>query len=583
MASSGTYTKTIRTGYQLKLIWEETSQSVANNTSTISVKVQLVSTGSSYTINSSASKSGTLKVNGTSYSFTFSAALSGNQTKTIYSKSVIVSHNADGTKSCAFEANAGINVTLSGTYYGTVTVSGTGTFDTIPRTSKPTYVVSGTGTIYIGSNQSNVTIHTNRASSAFTHTLKYKFGNQSGTIASNVQNYYTWTTPDSLANAIPNNVSGTGTIICETYNGSQLIGTASVSFTAVVQSSVVPTISNVSITEAVLGIDEQFNGFVQHKSKLRVEITASGAYGSTIAKYETYIQSVAYSGNSFTSNVITTSGTIAVKTIVTDSRGRTKTVTNNVSILAYSLPKIMKFNAFRCDANGNEDPDGERLFVELNFSIATVNNLNDKYYEIVYREKGASSWWVLVSANIYSRNDSFVTNAILNPDVSYDFGLNLYDYFAEDHAYLDIPTAFTILDFRSTGKGLAIGKVSQSDNLEIAMDVDLTGELLQENRQSATLQNNWVNYGGGYEEACFWKDKNNVVHISGFIKSGTTTAETVLFTLPAGYRPRANEKVVTVSLNAFCVLDIYSSGNVVVKYGANSGWISLCNISFRAD
>ncbi len=581
MASSGTFTKTIRTGYQLKLVWEETSQSVANNTSTISVKVQLVSTGSSYTINSSATKNGTLKVNGTSYSFTFSAALSGNQTKTIYSKSVIVSHNADGTKSCAFEANAGINVTLSGTYYGTITVSGTGTFDTIPRASKFTFTVQASQKMYIGS--SNVVIMIDPASNAFKHTLKYKFGNQSGTIASNVGASCNWSVPASLANAIPNNTSGTGTITCETYNGSTLIGTTSVSFTAYVPDSVVPTISNVDVGDTQHEIASKFNGFVQHKSKLEVQITASGAYSSTIKNYETYIEGVAYNGQTFTSNIIKSSGTISVKTIVTDSRGRTKTSTKNISVLAYSLPKITTFNAFRCDANGNEDPDGERLFVELNFSIATVNNLNDKYYEVVYREKGTSSWNVLVSGNIYSRNDSFITSNVFDPDLAYDLGLNLYDFFSEDHAYLDIPTAFTILDFNESGKGLAIGKVSQSDNLEIAMDVDLTGELLQENRIAATLQNGWVNYGGGYEEACFWKDKNNVVHISGFIKSGATAGETVLFTLPAGYRPRANEKVVTVSLNAFCVLDIYSSGNVVVKYGANSGWISLCNISFRAD
>lgn len=220
--------------------------------------------------------------------------------------------------------------------------------------------------------------------------------------------------------------------------------------------------------------------------------------------------------------------------------------------------------------------------VELNFSISTVNNLNDKYYEVVYRAKGTTTWNILVSANIYSRNDSFVSNSLFNVDSAYDLGLNLYDYFSEAHAYIDLSTAFTIMDFRSTGKGMAIGKVSEQDNLEIAMDVDLTGELLQEDRQAAALQNGWVNYGNGYESACFWKDKNNIVHISGFIKSGSTDAETALFTLPAGYRPRANEKVVTVSLNAFCVLDIYSSGNVVVKYGANSGCISLCNISFRA-
>jgi len=464
MATSGTYTTTIRTGYQIKLVWEVTSQNVTNNTSAVTVKAQLVSTGSSYTINSSATKSGTLKINGTSYSFTFNASLSGNQTKTIVTKSVTVSHNADGTKSCAFEVNAGINVTLSGTYYGTVTAKGTGTFNTIPRASKPSLSASS---VEMGK---SLTITTNRATSAFTHVLSYSFGSLSGTIASNVGASYAWTVPLSLANAIPSATSGSGTITCKTYNGSTLIGTTSVSFKATVPASVVPSISSVAISEAVSGIAAKFGGYVQHQSKLKVAITAAGAYKSTVTKYQTVIQSVTYSGASFTSNIITASGTMAVKTTVTDSRGRTATVTNNVSVLAYALPKITTFNAFRCDANGNEDTDGTRVKVELNFSISSVNNKNDKYYEVVYRKKDSNeSWGAIASGNIYSRNESFVSGSYFNVDYAYELALQLYDYFSGSRAELDIPTAFTLIDFKANGKGIAFGKVAETDNL---LDID---------------------------------------------------------------------------------------------------------------
>lgn len=147
MAVSGTITKAIRTGYQMRIVWS-TTQSIANNTSSVTAKVQLVSTGSSYTINSSAAKNGTLTVNGTKYSFTFSAALSGNQTKTLYTKTVTVAHNADGSKTCAFASTIGINVTLGGTYYGDVTASGNGVLDTIPRATTPTLSAS---TVNMGS------------------------------------------------------------------------------------------------------------------------------------------------------------------------------------------------------------------------------------------------------------------------------------------------------------------------------------------------------------------------------------------------------------------------------------------------
>ena len=127
MATSGTIQQAITTGYRIQIAWTVDSQSVANNTSTVTAKVQLVSTGSSYTIVSSATKSGSLTINGTAYTFTFSAALSGSQTKTLFTKTVTISHASNGTKTCAFSATCGINVTLSGTYYGNVTASGRAT------------------------------------------------------------------------------------------------------------------------------------------------------------------------------------------------------------------------------------------------------------------------------------------------------------------------------------------------------------------------------------------------------------------------------------------------------------------------
>ena len=59
-----------------------------------------------------------------------------------------------------------------------------------------------------------------------------------------------WTVPLSLANQVPNGVSGTCTITCKTYNGSTLIGTKTTSLTLTVPSSIVPEISTIAISEA---------------------------------------------------------------------------------------------------------------------------------------------------------------------------------------------------------------------------------------------------------------------------------------------------------------------------------------------
>lgn len=569
MATSSAF-NTSNTNIKYKITVTEGTVDVVNNTSPVTVTVNFYRTNIGY----ETYGSGTVycKINGVTYSATVTSSqkiTSGGIN--LFSKTVTIPHNADGSKT--IYVSAWIN-------HSQVTSSEQGfnvTLATIPRATTPT--LSATS-FDMGT---SITISTPRASSGFTHTLTYQFGSLSGTIATGVATSRTWTVPLTLANAFPNAISGIGSITCQTYNGSALIGSKSVTFTAKVPSSVVPSISSVSITEAIEGIASKFNGFVQNRSKLNVSINASGVYNSTITKYETYIQAVHYLGSSFTSNLITASGTIGVLTIVTDSRGRTAQITKNVTILEYSSPTIAAFSAYRCDDSGEPDYEGQKVKITVNFNISTVNNLNDKYYEILYKVKGASSWsGSLVSGNIYSRNDSFITSALFNPDNAYDIAINVYDYFNGATATIDITTAFTLLDCRSTGKGIAFGKVSEKDAMEIALDLDLSGEFIQEDRQTPTLLNSWVNYGSGYESASYFKDKCNVVHLAGMIKSGTTTAETVIFTLPEGYRPRASEKFFCVSLNAICVIDVYTTGNVAIKTGANSGWISLSGISFLA-
>lgn len=95
-----------------------------------------------------------------------------------------------------------------------------------------------------------------------------------------------------------------------------------------------------------------------------------------------------------------------------------------------------------------------------------------------------------------------------------------------------------------------------------------------------TFTNSWVNYGGSYETAGYWKDQNNIVHLKGFIKNGTIGA--AAFTLPVGYRPSAIASFSIVSNAAFGGLNIASNGAVTVAIGNNAN-ASLSGITFRAE
>lgn len=466
MAASGTIQEAIRTGYRLQIVWEVTSQSVANNTSSVTAKVQLVSTGSSYTINSSASKSGSLTINGTKYNFTFTAALKGNQTKTIFTKPVTVSHASDGTKTCSFSATAGINVTLSGTYYGNVTASGSGTFNTIARASSISSVTSS-----VSVNGTNTcTVDISRKSSSFTHTVVFSFGSYSKT-TTGVGTSTSYAIPTSWLNAIPSATSGTAKVTVTTYSGSTKIGSAvSKNFTLTVPASVVPTISGVTIAETEAGIKTQFGGFVQSKSKAKITITAAGALSSTIKAYKTVIDGKTYTGSALTTGVLSTAGNRTATITVTDSRGRTASTTRTIAVIAYTAPKINTFTAIRANGLGSADDNGTMALARVKFSVSAVNNKNSKSYTVEYRQKGTEEWTQAETGSVYSFDSNKLLNIGLDPDSSYDLRLTVTDFFSTTTALSEVATAFTLMDFNASGKGLAFGKVSEVDN---GMEIDM--------------------------------------------------------------------------------------------------------------
>lgn len=95
-----------------------------------------------------------------------------------------------------------------------------------------------------------------------------------------------------------------------------------------------------------------------------------------------------------------------------------------------------------------------------------------------------------------------------------------------------------------------------------------------------TLINGWVNFGGAYQAAGYWKDSDGVVHLTGVVKSGS--AGTTIFVLPAGYRPAASELFTYVAGGALGYGEVQATGNVVFSAGATSD-VSISGVSFLAQ
>lgn len=331
-----------------------------------------------------------------------------------------------------------------------------------------------------GGAASAVTITTNRASTFIKHTLKYTYGTASGTLGleKDVQATHLWTLADSLASGVPTATSGTVTVTQESYFNAKLLGTKTATFTATIPNIAafqpVPTIA--SIVEGATGLSA-FTVFIQDKSKLTVTSSAAFKFGAGLSQYKVIIDGVTYIGSPITSAIITKSGSINVTLEVTDSRGYKGTTAPIVRTFEpYAMPKITAFNALRAP-----DDQGSDLSTPINFRISSLASQNAKSYLIEYRPAGGNWATAHGSLTLYALNTTLLKVSVLDINLSYEVRLTLSDSFVTVASkIMPIGTGFSLMDFRSTGKGMAFGKASEKDAVEVALPMYLGGGLLDD-------------------------------------------------------------------------------------------------------
>lgn len=457
MASSGSITTNEKEGRSITLSWTLSSQSVANNTSTIK-----------WTLKGSGSSGGGSWV----YTGAFKAVIDG---KTVYSSdtriqlkkdqvvssgSTTITHNADGTKSFSLSCEAGVY-----TYAVSVRASGTHTLNTIPRASS----VSATNAEMNGTS----TISISRASSSFTHTLSYSFGGTSGTITTKTSSTsVSWTPPLSLASQIPNAISGTCTITCDTYSGSSKIGTKSCTVTLSVPPSVKPTIGSLSAARIDGDVPSSWNSYIQSKSKAKLTINSpAGAYGSTISSYSITGGGYSSTASSFTTGFLNDSGTITFTAKITDSRGRTSDAkTVSVYVLPYETPSHTGYMSQRSLSDGTLNDDGTYIKGFVIFNYSSCNGNNHVTCNIYYK-KSADTQWINANKSFVSGTTFIFGDGQISTESSYDIKYVIVDTFSEITMTDTVSTAAVLMDFKAGGKGIAIGKVSEKEKtLELAQD-----------------------------------------------------------------------------------------------------------------
>ncbi len=464
---SGVITNNFATYYFLQLEWSGT-QKISDNTTTITARLYI----GGQNIISSANKTAKIIIDGKTYTTTTARiAKASGEKKLIYTVTKTIAHNPDGSKRISVGGSCGVNATLSGIYYGTVNLQ-TRYYDLedIPRISMPT-LSNPNPTL-----GNTITVYTNRASSSFTHTIRYAFNGASGTIATGVTTSTTWTLPLSLANRIPNSTSGTGYIYCDTYSGSKKIGTADVKFTAKVPSDIVPDFDEILHIEYIPEVASVIGEgkYIQGMSRIFMEIIgAEGAYSSTIKSYSITFDGATHNSRTALSEIVRNSGQLTITAKVTDSRGRTATKTATVEVLPYSPPQITAFSLQRCDADGTPNMLGEYVKVKREGYVSSLLNVTEKNtltYRIRSKQRDATSWTLVKSQTLTSLtlagNEIIGTYSVTS---SYDFRFEITDVFNTTFVLDVLPTGKVVMSWDNEGVG--IGKVREQGVLDVLGEI----------------------------------------------------------------------------------------------------------------
>lgn len=539
-------------GYRIRLWIDQTSQNISGNSSQVRVRLALFNTTTTF---AQYNCSAWVDLNGQRLNWSGSPSMTSyNSIIMLIDKTITVGHNADGTKSFGFSAHFNGS---GGWSPGMLSIEGNSfTLTTIPRSSS---VSVGAGTI-----GSSVTINISRQSSSFKHTVRYAWGNKSGTIASNVDTSTTWTIPLDFANDIPNSATGTGTIYVDTYSGSTKTGTQSTTLTASVPASMKPTFTGVTLADYNTAAQTLIPGntFIQVISNIKVTFNGGvGSYGSTITGYKAEIvgKNQTTNVNGGTLGIMNYNGTITVRASVSDSRGRwSDTRDVSVTVLEYFAPAL-SFSVARTGSTSST------LTVTRNARVAplTVGGAQKNTMTLSFKVarlgtttytadtgSAAGSWTSLASLTNSQANlaGSYVANQ------SWVVIGTLADKFTQTEFAVNVATESVVFSYDRSGVG--VNKIRERGALDVNGDIYANNNPIQQYRMTS-------NVGGGISvPASFEKDLNNILTPG-------------IWQIGADFNNNP--------LGAFCILECYklhTSNECIQRVTSTTGFMAIREYGF---
>jgi hypothetical protein len=339
-------------GYQLKLWVDLSSQSVEGNTSNYRLRLFLISRGWSF---SGYNCTGYIQFDNRRLPFSCSAINPNSEILIFDQPGHCLWHDANGS------ASGKVSVVFNGQGGYSPGRLEIAPFDlTPPPLAKLSKATVDRYEAYFGE---QITINIKCLKDSYKHKLRFGFGNIYRDIASDVDTSYTWTIPTDLVSQLgPTTTYGNGELYIDTYDGTNKIGTSTVSITLKVNTtgaSSKPTFTDIELTDAnatvknVLGTP---NVFLQVLSNIQCIFKgAVGAFGAPIKRYHAEIvdKNMSIDSDNDKFGIMNFVGDITISAYIVDERGLKSDVkTKTVKVLPYFSPNIF-FTAERVGQNAS--------------------------------------------------------------------------------------------------------------------------------------------------------------------------------------------------------------------------------------
>lgn len=361
---------------KFKVRIKEISYDTIANTSEVTVSVYAYRTNSGYTTYGSGTID--VEIEGTNYHASISPTITDANT-TLFSRTLTVTHEPDGTLVLNTSTEWRINAPGSGSYNYTGTTSAKNfnkALSVIPRGS----TITAPDSANMGS---SISITVTQADASFSHRLYYKTPNGSDVLIGSHagDNTYSWTVYNDASSMAPDVNKEYYSISCRTYFTNDFTGDyveSGMSMLVYVGASDYPTISIDNVTESgnvPIGFP-----FLVGLSVPQITTTANAYANATLA-------SRTYSLSNGDTQTITTSAQVDTATMTrvlntvtttltaaaTDSRSNSGTATQTITAFAYAAPTI-ELRVTRADSNGNADAVGTYCKVEAKWTWQSIMN-----------------------------------------------------------------------------------------------------------------------------------------------------------------------------------------------------------------